>query len=133
MYLPLRRSNEVVSVAKPSRDPLQQHWPEPAAEDSVGCAGPSQVPRECSRFRMREVNDRFLNVVRKLNRKKPVFRVQVVLSLFVDHADHVVLGRTEIFEDFIDLPKFKRLLMIFVSYADGELPNILAHTIQSAV
>jgi hypothetical protein len=54
---------------------------------------------------MGEFYDCFFNVVRKLKRKEPVRRIEIIFTLFVDHTKHAVFFGRGILEDFVDLTK----------------------------
>jgi hypothetical protein len=70
---------------------------------------------------MRQLYDRLLDVLWKLDREKPTRGVEVVFAFFIYDANHLMLKGFRIFENLVDFSQFQRGFVFFVSDADREV------------
>src|SRR6266849_1689585 len=80
---------------------------------------------------VRQFDDGFFDVVRKLNREEPITWIEIVFVLFIDHAHHVVRLSGRILEDFVDLAGLERGFLIFVLDANSEMSVPFSHRLGS--
>src|SRR5258706_12013323 len=76
---------------------------------------------------MGELDDRFLDLARKLDAQEPAGGIKVVLTFFVDDPDHVVFRGCWVLKNLVDLTKLERLLVVIVSDADSEMSVGFCH------
>jgi hypothetical protein len=67
------------------------------------------------------LEDRLLDISRELDGDEPTCGIQVVLTLLIYNANHLMLGRVVVLENFVNLSKLERCFLLRVVNADGEM------------
>ncbi len=78
-------------------------------------------------WRAMKLNDRLFDVIWEFDGQQPIPRIEVVLALLVDHADHVVFCGLSIYENLVDFPRFEGFLVSLVAYTHAEMPSLIGH------